>query len=686
MKKSSYSKVLSFALLFVLTFVFCNSSCLAQKVNTTTLPSWVKKVPIPYTRVDSSSITDNSHVQYIGFHGSRAEQVYTEIQINVDKEEQFVKVISKLYRDKDIEEVRLEYPSKDVNRKMISISTFQGNEEKELIKKTNWTAIDIKEYVADRLWESRSVISFAIDNLSKDDIYSYSYLDESLRSDVELGDGIFHQTEDSTYVYLRVISQKRLEYQSFNGFPSLIVKEHDDHFEYIAEGLAVTPYKGRTPYHFIRRPFVVLSSFKNLQDAGANFKNQFLVKEDASRIMLDELAAQLTANQKDDASKIQKIINYAQDSIMYQNYGLVRAYEPAWCLQGKRADCKAKTLIVIELLKRIGIDAQPVLVNSPRYVEQLDSIPSGFNFNHVIVQFEYNGQKILVDPTSTKQTDKIGAYPVTGFGKSLVIHEDAQETIDILSTNRGKIEIRDEITDRVKRTIILNGKMAEDYKNSKMTMTPEPTIFNGPFSKLEVKPYAIHDFDFSFAYYRNQYKYTEYKKDHYNSLSEDATVLSQEVYSVDSLQKPFLPWKVSKSYNPNSNSRSFSRIHYTREQDTIYNGVWELPYINQSITANYHKEKIPLAKIQLDTFDTNFELTESFGHYKCIITENESTITVKQDIYVSGGLPLKEQGVYTEFEEAIRLHQYKVYRLILAKDTRTKEEKKAAKKRKKKWK
>ena len=216
----------------------------------------------------------------------------------------------------------------------------------------------------------------------------------------------------------------------------------------MVEGFAVTPYKNETPSGFIPTSFVCFSRYEKIEEMGYSFKNQFLI-DDTSKEALDKLYTQLTANESDDDLKVKNIVNYVQDSIVYQNYGLLRVYQPSWCIQGNRGDCKAKTLIAIELLKRVGIEAQPVLVNLPKYYQQLDSIPSGFNFNHVIVQFDYNGEKILLDPTITNQTDKIGAYTMPAYEKGLVLYDNKTETIDISAEHRGKVEIYDEISDKV---------------------------------------------------------------------------------------------------------------------------------------------------------------------------------------------------------------------------------------------
>src|SRR5207237_3849325 len=64
-------------------------------------------------------------------------------------------------------------------------------------------------------------------------------------------------------------------------------------------------------------------------------------------------------------------------------------------------DCKAKTALLLALLKNLGLDAEPVLVNLGGG-DGLDELPPALaNFNHVIVRVKINGQSYWLDGTRT---------------------------------------------------------------------------------------------------------------------------------------------------------------------------------------------------------------------------------------------------------------------------------------------
>lgn len=644
--------ILIFFCLFFIGFIIPNHIH-GQEINTTSKPDWVKENILSFDFIDQlkypQSVSKYNKVY-----------VYKEIQINVDQEESFVKTIFKLPNLTDNHyDIDLTHSSMEDERKIISFSIKKKNNEIDITKNLNWNERETKEYVYNRLWDAYKTITLSIDKVKKEDYYSLSFLDKNIRDDYNVKEAIWYFIRDSIQVNFRLISSQPLFYKTFNGFPEVKEKRHDTYYEYIAQGYATTPYHGKTPYHFISDPFICFSLYQELEEVGVSFSKQLQVDQQSTEL-LNNLYTQLSQNETNDSAIVKNIVNYVQDTMVYQDYGLYRSYQPYWCIQGNRGDCKSKSYIAIELFKRAGIKAYPVLVRYPSYLPQLDSIPSLYNFNHVIVQFIFNKDTILMDPTSSGQMDKIGGYFIPNYNKSLVIYDDEVKCIEIPYTNRGKVEIHDEITDRIKRKLVLNGEIARKYKNFNGTSSQAETVYDDNYFRIGVDNYAIHHLG---NHYFDDNEKTDLDKQFYNSVSQDSIVLYQEMYYPDSVKNSFIP-STKSTFRRGRISHSFS----DREvKDSLYTGLWPLNYINQSTTAKYYKNEIPLATIDLDTFETNFALEPEFGFYKCTIEEDDVSIIVKQDIYVSGGLPIERLNEYDIFEEKMEEHQREVRNLILRK-------------------
>jgi hypothetical protein len=633
-------------------------------------PSWVKEIVIPYKKIDTLK-KSNEH----GF----SQNIYREIQVNLDTQEMFMNVVSKTGKDvtrTNQQKININYSSKDTDKKIIAVSLIREGKEEDITTKLNWNESESKEYVANRLWEAEKHIQFTIDKINEGNMYSVTSLDKYLRTDSSMEEGILYGVEDSTYIYFRVISKKTLNYQVYNGFPKVSVNKKENYFEYIAEGIAITPFKGKVPTGFASPSFICLSKYDNFEQVGRSFSNQFIVDEISTKA-IDKLYTQLTEDTKNDSIKIQNIINYVQDTLIYQDYGLIRSYQPEWCIQGSRGDCKAKSLIAIELLKRAGVEAVPVLVNSPTYFSQLDSVPSMYSFNHVIVQFTFNDKKILLDPTAFKQTDKIGAYPINNFKKGLAIYTDSVEWIDMPLNKRGKIEIHDTFSDTITRKIILSGEFTERGVNFKEKNSR--TLFEeNDFLDFSEDSYAIESLDYiSHDQYdeNERLKCTVVDKKYYNSVSQDSLVLSQKAFYPDSVERNFYIVVIGSG-----GKYSFGSGVDLRAEDSLYTGLWNLPYINQTTTATYDKDKVYFTQDDFDKFEKKFEIKTDFGYYKCLVEQKNDKFIVKQDIFVSGGLPFDRLNEQEEFKEKIEIHTQEVTKLIFAERIREDEEWRAKKK------
>jgi len=101
--------------------------------------------------------------------------------------------------------------------------------------------------------------------------------------------------------------------------------------------------------------------------------------------------------------KIERIIEFVQNNIVYlYDADVMHRHIPQSIektMESKSGDCKAKSLLLINLLHTLNIKSDFALV-SPQMDQFIDkSLPSPFLFNHVIVRISYNNKYYFVDPT-----------------------------------------------------------------------------------------------------------------------------------------------------------------------------------------------------------------------------------------------------------------------------------------------
>ena len=94
-------------------------------------------------------------------------------------------------------------------------------------------------------------------------------------------------------------------------------------------------------------------------------------------------------------------------------------------LQRRFGDCKAKTILLISLLKALDIESNPVLVDNDDG-QVLDQRPVSINsFDHVIVTLELENQRYWLDPTIEYQVGPLDNLYQPDYGFGLILSSDA---------------------------------------------------------------------------------------------------------------------------------------------------------------------------------------------------------------------------------------------------------------------
>ncbi len=135
------------------------------------------------------------------------------------------------------------------------------------------------------------------------------------------------------------------------------------------------------------------------------------------------------ATQKND--RVLQTIRFVQDEVRYlgmeQGLGAYKPAQPFSVYERRFGDCKDKSLLLTALLRNLGVEAHPVLVNTGIRDRVTDAAPSPVAFNHCIVRFRYGGKQRFVDPTSSNQGGDLDHMTEFLYGRGLVIKEGVDD-------------------------------------------------------------------------------------------------------------------------------------------------------------------------------------------------------------------------------------------------------------------
>ncbi len=180
-----------------------------------------------------------------------------------------------------------------------------------------------------------------------------------------------------------------------NGQHELIFELRDPKSVVIADG---------APARVNMRRNIEFSGFSSWADVSNLFEPLF---EQASRLAPDspvrEEAAKIAGATSDPVQRAEAALKLVQDKIRYVYVGLNGGnYRPAsadetWAR--RFGDCKAKTVLLMTLLRELGVSSEAVLVNPEGGDGADERLPTPFAFDHVLVRATIGAKTYWLDGT-----------------------------------------------------------------------------------------------------------------------------------------------------------------------------------------------------------------------------------------------------------------------------------------------
>jgi len=201
------------------------------------------------------------------------------------------------------------------------------------------------------------------------------------------------------------------------------------------------------PARFRHPPVVELSTFADWQDVSKLFAP--LYATEGAIAPGSPLAAEVAAIVRAEPTPLgrtQRALELVQDKIRYlavdMSGGNYIPQKPARTWEVRYGDCKAKTLLLLSLLRAMDIEAEPVLASSSLGDMVPDRLPSAQAFDHILVRAVVGGETLWLDGTDLGSRladihDTPGfrfVLPVRSAGAALMplaTHANARPLIDL---------------------------------------------------------------------------------------------------------------------------------------------------------------------------------------------------------------------------------------------------------------
>jgi len=232
--------------------------------------------------------------------------------------------------------------------------------------------------------------------------------------------------------------------------------------------VAATDAEDATPDWYEPGEIVQVTEYGSWSEV-AKWADALFQLDDASHQTIAGIADDIrTANQTRDAQAV-AAIRFVQDDIRYLGIEMGRGSheprQPSVVMSQRYGDCKDKALFLAALLRELGVEAYPALVNTKLRGHLDDYLPSPFLFDHVITQVVDGGKTYWIDGTLSDQ----GGTLATIDTRALVVRPQTNALAKIAVQSRGNINVEEIISSDKQRMMLevtstYSGRDADDLR------------------------------------------------------------------------------------------------------------------------------------------------------------------------------------------------------------------------------
>lgn len=257
------------------------------------------------------------------------------------------------------------------------------------------------------------------------------------------GDQFSHSTTLNDFqpvgkINFYLISQRQLQYKTLNSDIEPKIGRYNAYKTYQWQNslTEIPTFEDNMPSWYLPYQNVFVSDYdnwKSVVDWALNIypENVPLSKD------LEAKIAYIRNSFDNEGERISATLKFVQNEIRYlgleSGIGAYKPFSPNEVLNQRFGDCKDKSWLMVTMLRQMGVDAHPVLINSV-YGESLHQfLPSPKMFDHVVVKVvDSTKTNLFYDPTISNQFGDYKSVAFPDYGKGLVIKKgvDALEKIN----------------------------------------------------------------------------------------------------------------------------------------------------------------------------------------------------------------------------------------------------------------
>lgn len=426
-------------------FAFAPAPLVARDLAVRPAPAWVERAP-----VDTSIAVAKENVRW-GIYDLLNEH---QVHVTKDGESHFYRTVRNVLSPSGVQnasELSLDFDPSYQRLTIHEVKVIRNGVANDAFEPDEVRVIDKEDDTDSGIYDGEKTALVFIRDVRPGDVIDYSW---SLDGANSLLGGRYVDTYDlSSGVPTRVI-RHRLVWPlgrplNWRGAdPALTTRGSEQIHIWEKHDVHALDVEDEIPSWYEPWDMVQVSEFASWAEV-AKWADAMFVLDAQSTEAVKKLAATFYAHDSRDA-RATAAIRFVQDDIRYLGIEMGRnshePHQPWETLEQRWGDCKDKTLLLVALLRELGFDAHPALVNTRLGAHLADKLPSPFLFDHVIAQVVIGGRAYWVDGTINDQGGMLTSLATPNHGMTLLVRADTTALTKIAVEAHGAIKIEQTYT------------------------------------------------------------------------------------------------------------------------------------------------------------------------------------------------------------------------------------------------
>ena len=429
--------------IFAILFLFSLSEAYAQ-IRTTKTPSWVKQQS--YEKTPDIAINDISYGLLT---------LLSDEQIHIPKQERYIRIVRKITDNVGVQDgssISINYDPSYQQLFLHHISVLRNGKTINKLNVNDFQTIRQESNAESYIYDGSLNAIANLADIRNGDILDFSYSVKGfnpIHGNHFSGGTTLDDFQPVGKINYYLVSSKPLYYKTLNCDIKPKTGSYQGFKTYNwTTTLTKTPtFEDNMPSWYLPYQDVFVTDFKTWDDVvdwALKIYKDDVQLSDALTTKIEEIKTHFET----EGERISATLKFVQDEIRYlgleSGIGAYKPFSPDKVLTQRFGDCKDKSWLMVTMLRHMGIEAYPVLINTV-FGESLDQfLPSPKVFDHVVVKVvDSNNTNLFYDPTISNQFGRYKSVSFPNYGKGLVIKDGVQTLEPVSSKSDDLVEVFD---------------------------------------------------------------------------------------------------------------------------------------------------------------------------------------------------------------------------------------------------